>query len=270
MAGKVYIVGAGPGAVDLLTLRAHALISSSEVLLHDDLVSKEIVSLAPATAQIVSVGKRCGQRANSQEKINALMIWHAQNGSNVVRLKSGEPGIFGRLGEELDALRRAGIPFEVVPGITAVSAAAASAGVSLTDRRLASTLVMTTAHVAHSDHASLRAHNAAPSRTTLAVYMPGPDYGRTAQQLIASGLDANTPCVLVSNAARSTEQVCYMNISDLPFAIGIAAPALLIVGEVARKRTCKPEFAMISNFLEEKYEPVGKRDPHSPHQRTGA
>jgi siroheme synthase len=82
--------------------------------------------------------------------------------------------------------------------------------------------------------------------------------------LIASGLDANTPCVLVSNAARSTEQVCYMNISDLPFAIGIAAPAVLIVGDVARKRTSKPEFATISKFLEEKYEPVGKRDPHSP------
>jgi siroheme synthase len=95
--------------------------------------------------------------------------------------------------------------------------------------------------------------------------MPGPDYGRTAQQLIASGLDANTPCVLVSNAARSTEQVCSMAISDLPFAAGIAAPAVLIVGEVARKRSFKPEFEMISNFLEEKYEPVGNRDPHSPY-----
>lgn len=264
MAGKVYIVGAGPGAVDLLTFRAHALISSADVLLHDDLVSEEILALAPGTTQTVSVGKRFGQRANSQEKINALMIWHARNGSKVVRLKSGEPGIFGRLGEELDALRRAGIPFEVVPGITAAASAAAAAGVSLTDRRCASTLVVATAHVAHPDDAS-RAQKADPSRTTLAVYMPGPDYGRTAQQLIASGLDANTPCVLVSNAARSTEQVCYMNISDLPFAIGIAAPAVLIVGEVARKRSCKPEFAMISNFLEEKYEPVGKRYPHSPH-----
>jgi uroporphyrin-III C-methyltransferase len=268
MAGKVYIVGAGPGAVDLLTVKAHTLILGAEVLLHDDLVSEEITALAPATAQMISVGKRCGQRANSQEKINALMIWHAQNGSNVVRLKSGEPGIFGRLGEELDALRRAGIPFEVVPGITAASAAAAAAGVSLTDRRSASKLVVATAHHARADADvdSLPFPDASSTHTTLAVYMPGPDYDRTARQLMASGLDANTPCVLVSNAARSTQQVCYMNISDLPFAIGIAAPAVLIVGEVARKRTCKPEFAMISNFLEEKYEPVGKRDPHSPHQ----
>src|SRR5690348_10062768 len=117
MSGKVHIVGAGPGAVDLLTLRAHALIQSADVLLHDDLVSDEILALASQTAEIVNVGKRCGRRANSQEKINALMVWHAQNGSRVVRLKSGEPGIFGRLGEELDALRRAGVPVEVVPGI---------------------------------------------------------------------------------------------------------------------------------------------------------
>jgi siroheme synthase len=123
---------------------------------------------------------------------------------------------------------------------------------------------MATAHVAHPDDASPGAL-ADSSRTTLAVYMPGPDYGRTARQLIASGLDANTPCVLVSNAARSTEQVCYMNISDLPFALGITAPAVLIVGEVARKRTYKPDFAMITNSLEEKYEPVGHRDPHSPY-----
>ena len=261
----MYMVGAGPGAVELLTLRAHALISSADVLLHDDLVSEEIMALAPETARIISVGKRCGQHANSQEKINALMIWHAQNGSNVVRLKSGEPGIFGRLGEELDALRRAGIPFEVVPGITAASAAAAAAGVSLTDRRCASALVMATAHNARADAASLCSQRSNRARTTTVVYMPGPDYVRTAQQLIASGLDANTPCVLVSNAARSTEQVCYMTLSDLPFAIGIAAPAVLIVGEVARERTCKPEFATIANLLEEKYEPVGKRDPHSPH-----
>lgn len=265
MSGKVHIVGAGPGAVDLLTLRAHALIRSADVLLHDDLVSNEILALAPATAEIVNVGKRCGRRGNSQEKINALMVWHAQNESQVVRLKSGEPGIFGRLGEELDALRRAGIPFEVVPGITAASAAAAAAGVSLTDRRSASTLVVSTAHNARADVDSLGLQDANRAHTTLAVYMPGPDYSRTAQQLIASGLDANTPCVLVSNAARNTEQVCYMTISDLPFAIGIAAPAVLIVGEVARKRTYKSEYAIITNSLEEKYEPVGNRDPHPAH-----
>jgi uroporphyrin-III C-methyltransferase len=265
MSGKVHIVGAGPGAIDLLTLRAHALIRSADVLLHDDLVSDEILALASETAEIVNVGKRCGRRDNSQEKINALMIWHAQNGRQVVRLKSGEPGIFGRLGEELDALRRACIPFEVVPGITAASAAAAAAGVSLTDRRSASALVVVTAHNAGANVDSLRVQKADPAHTTLAVYMPGPDYSRTAQQLIASGLDANTPCVLVSNAARSTEQVCYMTISDLPFALGIAAPAVLIVGEVARKRTYKSEFAMITNSLEEKYEPVGNRDPHPTH-----
>src|SRR5689334_17315813 len=104
MPGKVYIVGAGPGAVDLLTLKAAAIIRAADVVLHDDLVPAEILALAPVSAQIVSVGKRCGRRANTQDKIHILMAWHAHNGSQVVRLKAGDPAVFGRLGEELDAL----------------------------------------------------------------------------------------------------------------------------------------------------------------------
>jgi len=256
--GKVIIVGAGPGAADLLTVRAVATLHSAEVVLHDDLVPAEIIELVPGSAQIVNVGKRCGSRRNSQEKINALMIWHAQNGSRVVRLKSGDPAIFGRLGEELEALRRAGIPFEVVPGITSASAGAAAAGISLTDRRLASTLVIATGHNCRADMASLRAQSSG-SRTTVAVYMPGPDYSLTAQQLLDAGLDANTPCVLVSNAGRRTQQICYMTISDLPFAIGIAAPAVLLVGEVARARSQPQEISALKKLMEENYEPVVSR-----------
>lgn len=266
MAGKVHIVGAGPGSADLLTVKAVSALRGADVVLHDDLVPGEILELAPASAEIVNVGKRCGSSANTQEKINALMVWHAQNGSQVVRLKSGDPAVFGRLGEELDALRHAGVPFDVVPGITAASAAASAAAITLTDRRAASTLVMATAHHCRAELASLRSGSAGPRHTTLAVYMPGPDYGQTARQLMDSGLDANTPCLLVSNAARSNQQVCYMTISDLPFAIGIAAPAVLIVGEVARKLTHKPKFTALTTLLEENHDPVGNRAKNSPHQ----
>lgn len=276
MAGKVHIVGAGPGSADLLTVKAVSALGGADIVLHDDLVPAEILEFAPQSAQIVNVGKRCGSRANTQEKINALMIWHAQNGSQVVRLKSGDPAVFGRLGEELDALRRAGIPFDVVPGITAASAAASAAGIALTDRRAASTLVIATAHrwrseagrseAGRAEVGSVAADSADPTRTTFALYMPGPDYGRTARQLMDSGLDANTPCLLVSNAARGNQQICHMTISDLPFAIGIAPPVVLIVGEVARKRTHKPEPTAIKTFLEENHDPVGNRGKNSPYQ----
>jgi uroporphyrin-III C-methyltransferase len=266
MPGKVHIVGAGPGSADLLTVKAVSVLRAADVVLHDDLVPAEIVQLAPESAQVVNVGKRCGTRGNSQEKINALMVWHAQNGRQVVRLKSGDPAVFGRLGEELDALRRAGIPFEVVPGVTAASAAASVAGITLTDRRAASTLVIRTAHRCRETVASLLPGNTDLEHTTTAVYMPGPNFAQTARQLIDSGLDPNTPCVLVSNAGRKTQQICYMTVSDLPFAIGIAAPAVLIVGEVARTRTRTPEFQAIKTFLEEKHEPVSNRGKNSPYQ----
>ena len=268
MQGKVHIVGAGPGAVDLLTVRATSTIRSADVVLHDDLVSGEIVVLAPESAQIINVGKRCGNRAITQEKINALMIWHARNGSTVVRLKSGDPAIFGRLGEEIDALRRAGIPFEVIPGITAASAAASAAGISLTDRRAASTLVLATAHHCRPHNADLPPRGAGAESTTFAVYMPGPDYSRTAQQLILSGWHPSTPCVLASNASRSKQQVCHLALSDLPFALGIAPPAVLIMGEVTRERMQVSKFQAINKFLEENHEP--DRNQNSPHQRAGA
>src|SRR5262249_42904947 len=147
MPGKVSIIGAGPGPADLLTVRAVRMLRAAEVVLHDDLVSPDVLSLCPAAAQVVNVGKRCGQPRGpqqapllgvgggktgySQQKINQLMIGHARHGRAVVRLKSGDPSIFARLGEELDALREAEVPFEIVPGVTAVTAAAAVADLTL-------------------------------------------------------------------------------------------------------------------------------------------
>jgi uroporphyrin-III C-methyltransferase len=234
MAGKIFIVGAGPGAADLLTLRAAKLLNSAQIVLHDDLVPQEILDLCPASAQVINVGKRCGRKGSSQEQINALMVWYAHEvpGQTIVRLKSGDPAIFGRLGEELDALRRAGVEFEIIPGITAASAAAAGAGITLTDRRYASALVVVTAHNVHGE--KLRASGFNPQRTSFAIYMPGPDYSKTAHELIQAGVDANTPCLLVSKAGRSDEQKCSLVLRDLPFADGVAAPAILIVGEVTR------------------------------------
>jgi uroporphyrin-III C-methyltransferase len=241
MPGKVYIVGAGPGAADLLTLRAASLLRAAQIVLHDDLVPAEILELCPASARVINVGKRCGRRGSSQEQINALMVWHAREtqAQTIIRLKSGDPGIFGRLGEELDALRQAGVAFEIVPGVTAAAAAAAAAEITLTDRNCASSLVVTTAHNIRGE--KLRADGFDPARTTFAVYMPGPNYGKTARELMESGVDASTPCLLVSNVGRGSQQSCFMVLCDLPSAIGVAAPAVLIVGEVARRVPGKTE-----------------------------
>src|SRR5258708_7298492 len=146
MTGTVYIVGAGPGAADLLTLKAAALLARAGAVLHDDLVPREILDLVSPAAELINVGKRCGRHGSSQEQINRLMVVHARRGKPVVRLKSGDPAVFGRLGEELDALREAEVPFEIVPGVTAATAAAAAAQATLTDRRLASAFVVLPRH----------------------------------------------------------------------------------------------------------------------------
>lgn len=234
MSGKVYIVGAGPGAADLLTLRAAIVLRAAQVVLHDDLVPQEILDLCPASAQVINVGKRCGNRGRSQEQINALMVWHAREtqSQTIVRLKSGDPSVFGRLGEELDALRRAEVEFEIIPGITAASAAAASAKITLTDRRAASALVVVTAH--NCRNASL-SETVESARSTYALYMPGPNYSRTVQELVDSGHELTTPCAVVSNAGRKNEEVRYLTLHELASAKGISAPAILIVGEVTKQ-----------------------------------
>ena len=235
MPGKVYLVGAGPGAADLLTLRAATALRAAQIVLHDDLVPQEILDFCPASAQVINVGKRCGRHGRSQEQINALMVWYARETQNqtIVRLKSGDPAVFGRLGEELDALRRAGVEFEIIPGVTAASAAAASAKITLTDRRAASALVVVTAHNCRNSSLS---ETVEPARSTYALYMPGPDYSKTVQGLMESGHEPATPCVVVSNAGRKNEEVRYITLHELKSANGIPAPAILIVGEVARER----------------------------------
>ena len=175
-AGKVYLVGAGPGDPELLTIKAARVLAAAEALLYDDLVSEQIVALANPAARELNVGKRCGAKSITQDEINRLMIDFARRGLSVVRLKSGDPLVFGRAGEEMEALQAAGLDFEVVPGITAAFGAAAVLQSSLTDRRLASKIIFETGHHAQSpssgDEAS--AQNGAENATRV-VYMPGRD-----------------------------------------------------------------------------------------------
>jgi uroporphyrin-III C-methyltransferase len=225
--GTVALVGAGPGDPDMLTVKALRAIQSADVILHDDLVPRTILQLAPPHAVVVNVGKRCGTKIITQEEINALMISHARAHRSVVRLKSGDPLIFGRAAEEISALREAKIDFEIVPGITSAFAAAAAIGCSLTDRNSASNVTFSTGHHAQS-------HNHAPlpeiEDTTRVVYMPGRDLALLAEEWLQQGLPPDFPCAIVSNAGQPSEQIAYSTLAELGALAPLPAPSLLIAG----------------------------------------
>ncbi len=224
--GRVYLVGAGPGDPELLTVRAVRLMERADVVLHDDLVPDAILELARG-AELVNVGKRCGTKSITQEEINALMVERAREGRSVVRLKSGDPLIFGRAAEEMEALRAAGVEFEVVPGITSALAAAAAIPASLTDRRSASSVKFSTGHHAQShDDAAMPAIE----NTTRIVYMPGRDLTLLAAEWRAEGLPADFPCALVSRAAQADQEVRHTTLGELPAAGPVQAPSLLLAG----------------------------------------
>jgi uroporphyrin-III C-methyltransferase len=232
MAGKVWLVGAGPGDPELLTVKALKSLQSADVVLHDDLISEEILELAPKTAHIRSVGKRCGRKSIQQQEINALMIAFASFGLKVVRLKSGDPLLFGRAGEEIDALRKANVDYEIIPGVTSAFASAAAVSASLTHRNKASAVIFVTGHQATGSNPEWQTY--VRSGATLAIYMPGSHYESVASRLVAAGLDDHTPCVLVSKASTPDEQIHRSTIRDLASAPHVPAPALLLVGEVFR------------------------------------
>jgi uroporphyrin-III C-methyltransferase len=232
----VFLVGAGPGDPELLTLKALRILRGADVVLHDDLVSPEILALAPRGARVRSVGKRHGAETLSQETINDLMIAYARQGLVVVRLMGGDPLIFGRAAEEIDALREADVEVEIVPGITSAAAAAASAGLALTDRRQGSALVLLAGHrcagSAAPDWRALVRLNA-----TIAVYMPGGRYAEVARELTSAGLDRTTPCVIVSRATlpgQLTHSTTVEQLADVP---ELESPALLIVNASASAPT---------------------------------
>jgi len=233
MKGKVYLVGAGPGDPDLLTLKALRVLRSADAVLHDDLVSTEILQLIPAAAQLHNVGKRCGHKNIVQAEINFLMVALADSGMTVVRLKSGDPMIFGRAGEEIEALREANIPHEVVPGVTSALGAAAAAQIPLTHRRASSALVFITAHQAQGSEAA-NWSKLAGSGATLVIYMPGQNYSEIAATLKAAGLAGETPCAIVSRATTPQQRTHRSTIAELHRSPQLPAPTLLVVGEVVR------------------------------------
>ncbi len=234
--GHVYLTGAGPGDPALLTLRAAHLLKTADVILPDDLVSDDILNLASPTALIIPVGKRCGQPRITQAEIHALMLEHASADQSVVRLKSGDPLIFGRAAEEIAFLREHSIPFEIVPGITAAFAVAATLETPLTDRSRASKLVLATAHHAAGKVSLAPSWSGAfPDQATLVIYMPGRDFETLAQDLIASGIAPETPCTAVSRASTPNEHVHRTTLARLSTSDVGPAPVLLLIGPPVSK-----------------------------------
>lgn len=229
--GSITLVGAGPGARDLLTLRAVARLQEADIIFYDRLVDEEVLELARRDAERVFVGKVVGASAWPQEQINALIVAHARKGRNVVRLKSGDPGVFGRATEEIDAAKAAGIPVEVVPGVTAACAAAAACGQSLTERGVSDTLVLSTGMGREGDPLPDSTRHAGPG-TTMAFYMAVRQAGRLATRLMAQGLSGNAPVTIAADVSKPTARTLQCRLRDLPTALsegGITGCATLLI-----------------------------------------
>jgi uroporphyrin-III C-methyltransferase len=239
----VYLVGAGPGDPDLLTVKAHRMIQSADVILHDSLVDGRVLALAKPGAELVDVGKRCGKKSTAQARINALLCDAARRSRNVVRLKGGDPMVFGRADEEMGALEAAGIGYEIIPGITTATAAAAALRLSLTKRQVSRGVHFLTGHGADG---ALPAHDwvaLAKSGGTLVVYMGARKMFGAAAHLIEAGMDPALPAVAVENAARPEQRFFSATVATLGSVIEAAAPSgpvLILIGEALRGRGNAP------------------------------
>lgn len=237
MSGKVYLVGAGPGDPELLTLKALRVLGKADVVLVDDLVNRAILVHIREGARVIKVGKRGGCKSTPQAFIERLLVAEARAGRTVVRLKGGDPFIFGRGGEEAEVLERAGIECEVVSGITAGFAAATAAGVPLTHRSITQGVIFVTAHAAGVDEPDWAA--LVKTRMTLVVYMGVTRCAAVQQALLAAGLAASTPAVVVENASLPRERQLRTRIDRLAedvAAHAIESPAIMVIGEVAGER----------------------------------
>lgn len=231
--GEVWLVGAGPGDPDLLTVKAARLIASASVVFHDALVGPGVLDLIPAGVRRVSVGKRSGRHSKPQEAIDALLVAAALAGERVVRLKGGDPAIFGRAAEELTACRAAGVRAHICPGVTAASAAAASLGTSLTLRGLARRLTFVTAHARGTEPLDLDWSALADPAATLAIYMGKAAAPLVARELQRAGRACDTPVAMVENASLPEERIFTTCLELLPLAARTAlgdGPALILVG----------------------------------------
>ncbi len=236
----VYLVGAGPGDPGLITVRALELLSKADVVVYDHLVSKELLPHARPDAELIYVGKRHGKHTLRQKQISQLLVARAKAGASVVRLKGGDPFVFGRGGEEALALADAGLAFEVVPGVTAAVAAAAYAGIPITHRRLASTACLVTGHECpDKPDPDLDYEALAKSRGTLAFYMGVANMQRICTNLIECGLNRQTPAVAIQWATTAKQRVVTGTVETLPESCkeaNLRPPAMVIIGEVVRLR----------------------------------
>jgi uroporphyrin-III C-methyltransferase len=234
---SVFLVGAGPGDPELLTLKAHRLIGQADVVLHDSLVGRRIIQIARPAALVIDVGKRCGRHSATQTEINALLCLHARAGGIVVRLKGGDPMVFGRANEEMAALDAAGIAYEIIPGVTAATAAAAALKLSLTQRGVARAVHFLTGHGAEG---GLPAHDwVALTRSggTLAIYMGGQTAGGAAAHFIEAGMAPGMPAIAIENVGLPGQQSRRATIATLPGIIASmnpSGPVLVLIGEALR------------------------------------
>lgn len=232
-AGDVWLVGAGPGDPDLLTRKAEKLMRAASVIFHDALVGPGVLDLVRGQVKLVSVGKRSGRHSKDQKTIDTLIVEAALAGERVVRLKGGDPSIFGRSTEELDACRAAGVPVRICPGVTAASAAAAGLGLSLTLRGMARRLTFVTAHTMKGQVVELDWAALADPEATLAIYMGKAAAPQVAAGLLEAGLAADTPVALVENASLDDESHFVTRLDLLPLAARTAlanGPALILIG----------------------------------------
>jgi uroporphyrin-III C-methyltransferase len=230
--GKVYLIGAGPGAVDLITVRGARLLGEAEVVLYDALVTPEMLELCKQ-AELIPVGKRSGQRSTAQTVINDKLVDAARRYQRVVRLKGGDPMLFGRADEELRTLEEAGIEVEVVPGITTAVAAAAATLQPLTKRGVARSVAFFTSSTApdQPDHPAL------PETDTLVQYMGGREAAATAERLLAEGRRSDLPVVVVENCSRADQRVRRLTLADLAHGLDVAhGPVLVMIGEAMAHR----------------------------------
>ncbi|MGD2117176.1 MAG: uroporphyrinogen-III C-methyltransferase [Chromatiales bacterium] len=231
--GKVYLVGAGPGDAELLTLKALRLIEQADVVVYDRLVSQDILDMIPGGVSRISVGKAAGRHSVPQHEINELLVNLARHDRLIVRLKGGDPFIFGRGSEEALYLRRHGIRFEVVPGITAAAACSAYAGVPLTHRGLSRGVRLVTGHFRDDEPIDLDWRALADPDSTLVVYMGLANLARISGHLLAAGLASDTPAMAVQNGASSAQRRVFANLATLPERVaeaGLSAPVLIIIG----------------------------------------
>jgi uroporphyrin-III C-methyltransferase len=242
--GKVVLAGAGPGDPDLLTVKALKAIQAADVVVHDALVSDEILSLIPTWTRRISVAKRKSRHSYSQAEIDRLLVGLARQGLTVVRLKGGDPFVFGRGGEELEACRAAGVACEIIPGVTAALAACASAGAPLTHRGAAQAVTFVTAHGSAGETPALDWAALSKANQTVVVYMGLSKAAEIAARLIAAGRAASTPALVVENASLPAERRVSTTLAALGAAAeGLSGPSLLIVGEAMAMAAAAPSTA---------------------------